>query len=60
MATNQADRAGGTCRLLGNVKRIEDEDVLVVLSQRHHVALRCDLQPTAPAHLHTITNTTRL
>jgi len=37
---------------LGDVKRVENQHVLVVLGQRHNVSLRRDLQTTAAAHLH--------
>ena len=36
---------------LGNVEGVEDEDVMVVLGEGHHVALASDLQAAAPRHL---------
>ena len=36
---------------LCDVEGVEDEDVVVVLGQGHHVPLRGDLQPAAAGHL---------
>ena len=36
---------------LGNVEGVEDEDVMVVLGEGHHVALASDLQAAASRHL---------
>ena len=36
---------------LGYVEGVEDEDVMVVLGEGHHVALASDLQAAAPRHL---------
>ena len=40
------------CGQLGNVESVKNEHVLVVLGQRHDVALRGDLEAAAAAHLH--------
>lgn len=36
---------------LGDVEGVEDEDVMVVLGEGHHVALAGDLQAAASRHL---------
>ena len=36
---------------LGYVEGVEDEDVMVVLGEGHHVALASDLQAAASRHL---------
>ena len=41
------------CRL-GDIKGVEDEDVVVVLGQGDNVALGRDLQPAAPGHLQAV------
>ena len=41
----------GAGRGLGNVESVEDEDMMVVLGEGHHISLAGDLQAAAAGHL---------
>jgi hypothetical protein len=50
---NEEKRAldGDKNEALSNVESVEDQDMMVVLGQGHHVALTCNLQAATAGHL---------
>jgi hypothetical protein len=50
---NEEKRAldGDKNEALSNVESVEDQDMMVVLGQGHHIALACNLQAATAGHL---------